>query len=62
MNGDGACELYRRLTAAIPKEDGDPAISWNFTKFLVGRDGNVLRRFEPMTTPEEIGVVVADLL
>ena len=62
VNGDGACDLYRWLTAALPKADGDPAVAWNFTKFLVGRDGTPLRRYEPMTTPEDIGLEVADLL
>ncbi len=62
VNGDGACELYRWLTAALPKEDGEPAVAWNFTKFLVGRDGTPLRRYEPMTTPEEIGADLGSLL
>jgi glutathione peroxidase len=62
VNGEGASPLYQWLTAAAPKEDGDPAIAWNFTKFLVGRDGSVVRRFEPMATPEEIGAVVAESL
>ncbi len=62
VNGDGACDLYRWLTAALPRPDGESAIAWNFTKFLVGRDGSPLQRFEPMTTPEQIGAVLADLL
>ena len=62
VNGPGACELYGWLTTALPKDDGLPEIAWNFTKFLVGPDGVALRRFEPMTTPEEIGEVVADML
>ena len=62
VNGHGASELYGWLTAALPKDDGLPEVAWNFTKFLVGRDGAALRRFEPMTTPEEIGEVLADLL
>jgi glutathione peroxidase len=33
---------------------GTEAIKWNFTKFLVGRDGTVLKRFAPTDTPEEI--------
>ena len=62
VNGDGACDLYNLLTSALPKEDGSPEIAWNFTKCLVGRDGTPLQRFEPMTSPEEIGVVIAELL
>lgn len=62
VNGDGACDLYRWLTNELPKEDGNGAIAWNFTKFLVGRDGKALRRFEPQVTPEEIGEALAGLL
>jgi glutathione peroxidase len=54
VNGDGAAELYTLL-----KGDG-PDIAWNFTKFLVGRDGAVLARFEPQVTPEEIATALAD--
>ena len=56
VNGDGAAELYRLL-----KGDGED-IAWNFTKFLVGRDGSVLARFEPQVTPEEIGEVLGEHL
>ena len=54
VNGDDACELYQWLTTEKATPDGKPDIAWNFTKFLVGKDGNVLARFEPQTTPEEI--------
>jgi glutathione peroxidase len=54
VNGEGACPLYQWLTSEKPKEDGSPDIAWNFTKFLVGRDGSVLARYEPMTSPEDI--------
>ncbi len=60
VNGDGACALYRLLTAALPKPDGDPAIAWNFTKFLVDGDGTPIKRYEPMTTPEDIAADLAD--
>ena len=57
VNGDGACELYELLKAAHP---GD--IGWNFTKFLVDGDGNVVERFEPQVTPEEIEPRIRELL
>ena len=57
VNGDGACELYNWLKSGKP---GD--IGWNFTKFLVGKDGQVLERFEPQVTPEEIGEQLDGLL
>lgn len=55
VNGDNACELYQMLTSAIADEEGNNDIAWNFTKFLVDGEGNVLERFSPMITPEEIG-------
>ena len=62
VNGDGACALYQMLKAAAPGEDGNQDIPWNFTKFLVGKDGQVIARFNPQTTPEEISERLADLL
>ncbi len=55
VNGDGACDLYKFLKDGNPDEDGNEAIAWNFTKFLVGRSGEVISRHGPKTTPEEIG-------
>ena len=62
VNGSGACELYQMLKSAAPGEDGNEDIPWNFTKFLVGRDGNVICRFAPQTTPEEVAAVLKDHL
>ena len=46
--------LYEHLAAARPEAIGTDEIKWNFTKFLIGRDGQVLRRYEPTVTPEQI--------
>ena len=54
VNGDGACELYQLLTSAISNPEGKSDITWNFTKFLVDKNGSVMKRFNPQTTPEEI--------
>lgn len=54
VNGPGACDLYQLLTAARADEDGKADIAWNFTKFLIDREGNVVERFSPKVTPEEI--------
>ncbi len=59
VNGDGACELYRLLKAEQPKEDGNPDIAWNFTKFLVDGEGQVLVRYEPQVSPQDIGADIA---
>jgi glutathione peroxidase len=58
VNGDGACELYRWLR----EQSGGADISWNFEKFLLDRDGNVVERFSPMTTPEDLREKVVALL
>ncbi|ANX05304.1 glutathione peroxidase [Immundisolibacter cernigliae] len=54
VNGDGAHPLYRLLKNAAPGVLGSEAIKWNFTKFLVGRDGKVIKRYAPATKPEKI--------
>lgn len=54
VNGDGAHPLYRLLKASAPGVLGSEAIKWNFTKFLVGRDGQVVKRYAPATTPDKI--------
>jgi glutathione peroxidase len=54
VNGDATHPLYRQLKPARKGLLGSEAIKWNFTKFLVGRDGSVLRRYAPADTPEQI--------
>jgi glutathione peroxidase len=54
VNGNGAHPLYRYLKKAQPGLFGSEAIKWNFTKFLVSRDGQVLKRYAPTDTPEKI--------
>jgi glutathione peroxidase len=54
VNGPEAHPLYRWLTAEAPGLLGTKAIKWNFTKFLVGRDGRVLKRYAPTDKPESL--------
>jgi glutathione peroxidase len=54
VNGDNAHPLYKYLTASKKGLLGSQAIKWNFTKFLVGRNGEVLERYAPTTKPEDI--------
>ena len=54
VNGAGASPLYDWLKRQAPGVLGTTAIKWNFTKFLVGRDGLVLRRFAPTEPPERL--------
>jgi len=54
VNGAEAHPLYRWLTAEAPGLLGTKAIKWNFTKFLVGKDGTVLRRYAPQDAPAKL--------
>ena len=54
VNGANAAPLYRWLTSEAPGLLGSRAIKWNFTKFLVGRDGRVLRRYAPQDAPHKL--------
>ena len=54
VNGAGAHPLYKYLKKAQPGLFGSEAIKWNFTKFLVNREGEVLKRYAPTDTPEKI--------
>lgn len=54
VNGADAHPLYRWLTAEAPGLLGSKMIKWNFTKFLVGRDGRVIRRYAPQDTPAKL--------
>lgn len=62
VNGEGACELYRLLKEAQPGDGDSPEITWNFEKFLIDKDGNVVRRFAPPTTPADIAAIVPEYL
>lgn len=54
VNGAAADPLYQWLCAEAPGLLGTRAIKWNFTKFLVGRDGQVLKRYAPTDTPASL--------
>ena len=54
VNGADAHPLYQWLCAEAPGLLGSKAIKWNFTKFLVGRDGRVLKRYASMDKPEKM--------
>lgn len=54
VNGASTHPLFHYLKKSAPGIFGTEKIKWNFTKFLIGRDGNVLARFAPSTKPERI--------
>ncbi|MDA1053978.1 MAG: glutathione peroxidase [Planctomycetota bacterium] len=53
VNGDGACPLYKHLTAIETKPEKPGKIGWNFEKFVLDRKGNVVGRFSPRTSPDD---------
>ena len=55
VNGAGAHPLYQWLTKEAPGVLGTTGIKWNFTKFLVGKDGEVIKRYAPTDKPESLG-------
>ena len=57
VNGKEACDLYKTLTALDTKPVGSGKISWNFEKFIIGRDGEVVARFSPRTKPDDTAVL-----
>jgi glutathione peroxidase len=77
VKGDDQHPLYRELTSAIPRAEGDPDgfreilsghgietsqdpdVLWNFEKFLVARDGTVVRRFAPTLAPDDPAITAA---
>ena len=54
VNGSNAHPLWKWLSAEAPALLGTQAIKWNFTKFLVGRDGQVIKRYAPTDTPASL--------
>lgn len=62
VNGPNAHPLFAYLTKAAPGLAGTTAIKWNFTKFLVGRDGRLIERFAPTTSPESLASAIEALL
>ncbi len=62
VNGEQAHPLYRHLKAAAPGLLGSEGIKWNFTKFLIGRDGRVVKRYAPLIKPLAISRDIEELL
>ena len=62
VNGNDAHPLFQHLKSEAPGVLGTEGIKWNFTKFLIGRDGKVVHRYAPQTKPEDIAEDVDRLL
>jgi glutathione peroxidase len=62
VNGDNTHPLYKYLKKEATGLLGSEVIKWNFTKFLIGRDGKVIDRYAPATKPESIAKAIEKLL
>lgn len=62
VNGENTHPLYRHLKQAARGLLGSEGIKWNFTKFLIDREGNVVERYAPQTTPEALAGKIEALL
>jgi glutathione peroxidase len=59
VNGDGATDLYKHLTSQDVKPLGKGKVKWNFEKFLIDREGNLVNRFASSTSPDDEEVIKA---
>lgn len=62
VNGATAAPLYKFLKSEVPGVLGTEAVKWNFTKFLIDKEGQVLKRFAPTDSPEAIGKELEKIL
>jgi glutathione peroxidase len=62
VNGDNADPLYKYLTSSAPGILGTEAIKWNFTKFLIDKNGNIIERYGSQTKPESLDGTISALL
>ena len=62
VNGGGADPLFKHLKKAAPGALGTQSIKWNFTKFLINAEGDVVKRYAPATKPEDIAADIEALL
>lgn len=62
VNGPDAAPLYQWLKESQPGTGDSPDIGWNFAKFLVDRNGNAVKRYDPQVTPEEIAADLGEYL
>lgn len=59
VNGDNAAPIYKYLTSKDVQPKGKGSVSWNFEKFLIDREGNLVNRFEPKTKPNDPAIIKA---
>ena len=62
VNGEGAHPLYKAIKSEAPGLFGTPSIKWNFTKFLIDKQGRVVKRYAPTERPEDLARDIEPLL
>ncbi|KQL42180.1 glutathione peroxidase [Bacillus sp. FJAT-25509] len=62
VNGDKADPLFKYLSSKAPGIMGLKSIKWNFTKFIINKNGEVIERFAPQTNPQEMRATIEELL
>jgi glutathione peroxidase len=62
VNGNDADPIFKYLTSSAPGLLGSEAIKWNFTKFLINKNGDIVKRFAPNVAPEDISPEIEKLL
>ncbi len=62
VNGDNAAPIYQYMKSQAPGILGSKGIKWNFTKFLINRNGEVIKRFAPNDKPENLSQPIEELL
>ncbi|MFD4706524.1 glutathione peroxidase [Gottfriedia sp. NPDC058432] len=62
VNGDKADPLFKYLSSKAPGIMGLKSIKWNFTKFIIDKNGEVIERFAPQTNPQEMRATIEELL
>ncbi|MEH7351737.1 glutathione peroxidase, partial [Gottfriedia acidiceleris] len=62
VNGDKADPLFKYLSSKAPGIMGLKSIKWNFTKFIIDKNGEVIERFAPQTNPQEMRATIEKLL
>jgi glutathione peroxidase len=60
--GPGYGDFYQAISKIRPGSDGTDEVKWNFTKFLIGRDGAVIKRYEPPVSPADIAADLENYL
>ena len=62
VKGENQSPLYKYLTEGLPWSDKKIDVQWNFEKFLINKDGKIIKRFPSLTTPKKIGKIIKEIL